>query len=55
MKVSIGIDIGGTGTKFGIVNMEGKVLYQGSLPTQTEAVFEDFIGAVAKEIRKGLN
>jgi len=55
MKVSIGIDIGGTGTKFGIVNMEGKVLYQGSLPTQTEAVFEDFISAVAKEIRKGLN
>ncbi len=54
MKVSIGIDIGGTGTKFGIVTMEGKVLYQGSLPTQTEAIFEDFIAVVAKEIRKGL-
>jgi len=54
MKVSIGIDIGGTGTKFGIVTMEGKVLYQGSLPTQTEPIFENFIAAVAAEIRKGL-
>ena len=54
MKVSIGIDIGGTGTKFGIVTLKGEVLYQGSLATQTEAVFEDYIQSVADEIRKGL-
>ncbi len=55
MKVSIGIDIGGTGTKFGIVNLEGKVLYQGAIPTQSEPVFEDFIKFLATEIRKGLD
>jgi len=55
MKVSIGIDIGGTGTKFGIVNLDGKVLYQGTIPTQTEAVFGDFIALLSNEIRKGLD
>jgi glucokinase len=55
MKVSIGIDIGGTGTKFGIVTLDGKVLYQGAIPTQAEEVFTDYIHLLSNEIRKGLD
>ncbi|MBK6263431.1 ROK family protein [Marivirga sp. S37H4] len=55
MKISIGIDIGGTSTKYGIVSPEGKVLFQGSIPTQSEAKFEDFIKILASEIKKGLD
>lgn len=31
---AIGIDMGGTGTKFGLVNGEGQVLRSSSIPTQ---------------------
>lgn len=54
MKVSIGIDIGGTCTRFGIVTTEGVVLSQGIIPTQAEADFEDFIHLLSTEIRKDL-
>ena len=33
-KYALGIDLGGTGTKFGLVNEEGKVLRSNSIPTQ---------------------
>ena len=33
-KYALGIDLGGTGTKFGLVNDEGKVLRWNSIPTQ---------------------
>ncbi|MDZ7376988.1 MAG: ROK family protein, partial [candidate division KSB1 bacterium] len=32
----IGIDIGGTFTKFGVVDKEGKCYFEGSVPTQSE-------------------
>ena len=34
MQYSIGIDIGGTGTKYGLVNRQGQVLKCASIPTQ---------------------
>ena len=40
---SLGIDIGGTTTKFGIVNENGEILDQNRIPTNLHEVVEDFI------------
>jgi glucokinase len=42
-KYAIGIDVGGTTTKFGIVSREGKILEQDRIPTNAHEVVEDFI------------
>lgn len=42
-KYAIGIDVGGTTTKFGIVSSEGKILCQDRLPTNTHDDVADFI------------
>lgn len=39
----IGIDIGGTGTKFGIVDRNGNVLFSGDLSTKKHLTVESFI------------
>jgi glucokinase len=41
--LAIGIDIGGTTTKFGIVNREGVILEQDRIPTNEHEVATDFI------------
>ena len=41
--LAIGIDIGGTGTKFGIVDKDGNVLFQGEISTKKHATIESFI------------
>lgn len=43
---SVGIDIGGTNTVFGIVDREGKVVAKGSIPTTGYAGFEEYLAAV---------
>jgi glucokinase len=53
--VTVGIDIGGTNTKFGVVDREGNVLTQGSISSKThddsfEAFFEDMSGAIRKAL-----
>lgn len=40
---SIGIDIGGTNTVFGIVNRSGKVIAKGSMPTKGYSGFEEYL------------
>lgn len=40
---AIGIDIGGTTTKFGIVDRNGKILEQDRIPSNAHEVVEDFI------------
>jgi glucokinase len=40
---AIGIDVGGTTTKFGIVTRDGKILEQDRIPTNAHEVVEDFI------------
>jgi glucokinase len=40
---SLGIDIGGTTTKFGIVDSKGEILAQDRIPTNEHEVVEDFI------------
>ncbi len=42
-EFTVGIDIGGTTTKFGIVNADGKILEQDRIPTNEHEVVEDFI------------
>lgn len=41
--LAIGIDIGGTGTKFGIVDRVGNVLFSGEISTKKHAQVETFI------------
>lgn len=53
-EVTVGIDIGGTNTKFGIVDRDGKVLSQGSISTKGHEAFETFFEAMAKVIRESL-
>jgi glucokinase len=39
----IGVDIGGTGTKYGIVDKDGNVLHSSSMPTNTHTQVSSFI------------
>jgi len=41
--LAIGIDIGGTGTKFGIVDRDGNVLFSGEMSTKKHAEVNSFI------------
>jgi glucokinase len=42
-QFAVGIDVGGTTTKFGIVDTNGNILEQDRLPTNAHEVVEDFI------------
>ncbi len=42
-SLAIGIDIGGTGTKFGIVDRNGNVLFSGNISTRGHGTVEAFI------------
>ena len=41
--VTLGIDIGGTSTKMGIVSPEGEVLAFSQFPSRAQETFEDFL------------
>ncbi|MBE8720779.1 ROK family protein [Sphingobacterium pedocola] len=45
-RVALGIDVGGTNTKFGVVNHRGEVLEKGYLRTDKYNKVEDFIDAL---------
>ena len=49
-NVTIGIDIGGTNTVFGIVDYKGNCIVEGSLSTKKYKEVNDFISALAKKI-----
>lgn len=49
-RVALGIDIGGTNTKFGVVNHRGEVLEKGSLKTDEYEKIDDFIDALSLQI-----
>lgn len=42
-KYAIGIDVGGTTTKFGVVSNDGRILEQDRIPTNEHDTVEDFI------------
>lgn len=50
--LAIGIDIGGTGTKFGIVDRIGNVLFSGSMSTKKHAKVETFIDELYKRVNE---
>ena len=47
---AIGIDVGGTNTKFGIVNAKGEIIDQGRMPTNQFEVIEDFIDELYNKV-----
>jgi len=49
--LAIGIDVGGTGTKFGIVDRNGNILFAGEISTRGHDEVESFI----QELHKNLN
>ncbi|MBQ0152036.1 MAG: ROK family protein [Chryseobacterium sp.] len=50
-QVALGIDIGGTNTKFGLVNHRGDILVKGSLPTDEYETPEAFIDELHRHIQ----
>jgi glucokinase len=52
--LTVGIDIGGTNTKYGIVDREGNVLHQGNITTTQYEQFQEFFEAMADALRKGI-
>lgn len=53
-KVSIGIDIGGTNTVYGIVDRDGKFLAQGQITTKDHQEIEVFLAALNEKVRLSL-
>lgn len=49
-QVALGIDIGGTNTKFGLVNHRGDILVKGSIPTDHYDTPEEFVEALYSKI-----
>ncbi len=49
-QLVIGIDIGGTGTKFGIVDKDGNVLFSSEISTKKHATVETFIDELYNEL-----
>ena len=54
-EVVIGIDIGGTNTKFGYVDREGNNLSSGSIPTDKYENLDDYMDYLHKELEKCKN
>ncbi len=48
--LAVGIDIGGTGTKFGIVDRDGNVLFQSEISTKKHEQVESFIDELYTEL-----
>jgi len=49
-QVALGVDIGGTNTKYGLVNHRGEMLGKGSLKTDQYATAEEFIDALYEKV-----
>ena len=55
MEVSIGIDIGGTNSPYGIVTEKGEVLAKGSVKTRDYLNPEEFARALSLSIKQSLS
>jgi glucokinase len=53
-ELTVGIDIGGTNTKYGIVDREGHVHFQGNIPTTQYEEFQDYFVGMADALREGM-
>ena len=54
-QLVIGIDIGGTGTKYGIVDSHGNVLFSGEISTKKHATVDSFIDELHEELTVLIN
>lgn len=52
MKLAIGIDIGGTNAKFGIMDRDGNIVAQSRIKTQQFKDYQSFISMLKSEIEK---
>ena len=52
--VSLGIDIGGTNTKYGVVDSKGNVLASSSLPTRKYEKIEDYVAGISNALKEML-
>ena len=50
-KYAIGIDVGGTNTKFGVVNRKGEILIQDRIKTNEKEIVEGFIEVLAEKLQ----
>lgn len=50
-QVALGVDIGGTNTKFGLVNHRGEILDKGSIRTDEFEQVEEFIDALYNKVK----
>ena len=51
-KYALGIDLGGTGTKFGLVNDEGKVLRWDSIPTPQYPNIDEYCDVLCAGLKR---
>ena len=54
-KLAIGIDIGGTGTKYGIVDRDGNVLFSGEMSTKKHKEIEPYIDELYSHLLELIN
>lgn len=54
IEVVAGIDIGGTNTKFGLVDKKGNCYCEGSVPTNSDRNIENFVNELSKLIKENL-
>ena len=54
-KAAIGIDIGGTNTMLGVVDMDGNILVRNSIPTKTEADYHSYMDSLVDLINVTLS
>jgi glucokinase len=52
--LTVGIDIGGTNTKYGIVDRKGNVLHQGNIPTTEYDEFQAYFDGMVDALRSGI-
>ena len=52
MKLSVGIDIGGTNTTFGLVDESGRIVARGNISTRNNSDFQDYVNQVSDGIRQ---
>ena len=52
MKLSVGIDIGGTNTAVGLVDESGRIVARGNISTRNNSDFQDYVNQVSDGIRQ---
>jgi glucokinase len=50
-EFAVGIDIGGTNTKWGLVNHRGEIMHKGDLRTDAFSTVESFIDALYQTLK----